>query len=230
MIFVFSKSKIRPPGQKLRRDKNWKISKEKLVHGAILRSSGLLKHERESPGTHFHSAKSNGEPSRPLWQNFISTRFRRFRVRKWIFQKKIVLEKFYKSKKVNRLKSRGMRCVLSCKRTDLNHSRSPRSIWRWPVNFLSFFTQIRPKSHTFALLQKKFKKICFKNNLSKWAPSKQPSYIIPSMFTNNLIQVGPLQCPLNPIFPRGIFAISHAFAFRSQTTQLKCVPSGPKPW
>ena len=92
-------------------DKNCKISKEKLVHGAILRSSGLLKHERESPGTHFHSAKSNGEPSRPLWQNFISTRFRRFRVRKWIFQKKIVLEKFYKSKKVNRLKSRGMRCV-----------------------------------------------------------------------------------------------------------------------
>ena len=79
------------------------------------------------------------------------------------------------------------------------------------------------------MLQKKFKKICFKNNLSKWAPSKQPSYIIPSMFTNNLIHVGPLQCPLNPIFPRGIFAISHAFAFRSQTTQLKCVPSGPKP-
>ena len=97
------KSKIRPPGQKLRRDKNCKISKEKLVHGAIQRSSGLLKHERESSGTHFHSAKSNGEPSRPLWQNFISTRFRRFRVRKWIFQKKIVLEKFYKSKKANRL-------------------------------------------------------------------------------------------------------------------------------
>ena len=105
------KSKIRPPGQKLRRDKNCKISKEKSVPGAILRSSGLLKHERESPGTHFHSAKSNWEPSRPLWQNFISTRFRRFRVRKWIFQKKIVLEKFYKSKKVNRLKSRGMRWV-----------------------------------------------------------------------------------------------------------------------
>ena len=105
------KSKIRPPGQKLRRDKNWKISKEKLVHGAILRSSGLLKHERESPGTHFHSAKSNGEPSRPLWQNFISTRFRRFRVRKWIFQKKIVLEKFYKSKKAPWPYSHPKRCV-----------------------------------------------------------------------------------------------------------------------
>ena len=60
------KSKIRPPGQKLRRDKNCKISEEKLVYGASLRSSGLLKHERESSGTHFHSAKSNGEPSRPL--------------------------------------------------------------------------------------------------------------------------------------------------------------------
>jgi hypothetical protein len=60
------KSEIRPPGQKLRRDKNCKISNGKSVPGAILRSSGLLKHERESPGTHFHSAKSNGEPSRPL--------------------------------------------------------------------------------------------------------------------------------------------------------------------
>ena len=105
------KSKIRPPGQKLRRDKNCKISKEKLVYGAFLRSSGLLKHERESSGTHFHSAKSNGEPSRPLWQNFISTRFRRFRVRKWIFQKKIVLEKFYKSKKAPWPYSHPMRCV-----------------------------------------------------------------------------------------------------------------------
>ena len=99
-----------------------------------------------------------------------------------------------------------------------------------PVQTFSKFFHPNPAKISYlCLASKKFKKICFKNNLSKWAPSKQPSYIIPSMFTNNLIQVGPLQCPLNPIFPRGIFAISHAFAFRSQTTQLKCVPSGPKP-